>query len=238
MRVVILDDDIRFAKTLQERISTGCAKRDWQLSCEIFSDPKKLLEFNLSGIQVVFLDVDMPEINGIDVAFSIRKRYPDIILVFVTGYIQYAPTGYKINAFRYILKSQYLEEIDSCLDAIQEKILEDKETILIQQKDYTIEIALKDILYFEGTPYRRVLLHTIHSEVQKSECIGKLSDYEKRLSEKGFIRLHKSFLVNMCYITKIANYSARLKNGIELKVSETNYKQICRHYLLWKGRHL
>lgn len=236
MRFVILDDDILFAKVLQDQISMGCAKRDWQLSCEIFSSPQKLLESDLSRIQVAFLDIDMPEINGIEVAFSIQKKYPNIILVFVTNYIQYAPVGYKTNAFRYILKSQYREEIDSSLDAIKEKILEDNETILINQKDFTLEIALKEILYFEGTPYRRVLLHTTYSE--KLECLGKLGDYEKRLQEKGFVRIHKSFLVNMCYITQLANYSVRLKNGIKLKASESNYKQISNQYLVWKGKHL
>ena len=238
MKVAILDDDPMFVKELQQKISMGCAKRDWGLKCVSFSNPQELLDFDLSDTQVVFLDIDMPETNGIEVASQIRQRYTDIILVFVTAYIQYAPTGYKVNAFRYILKGSLNEEIGSCLDAIQDKLFEGKETILIDTKDSHLEIALQDILYFEGTPYRRTLLYTIHSDDQAIECRGKINEYEERLVGKGFLRLQKSFLVNMYYINKISSYTAKLRNGKILKVSEKSYKKICTEYLVWKGGRL
>ena len=62
--------------------------------------------------------------------------------------------------------------------------------------------------------------------------------YTERLSGKGFIRLQKSFLVNMSYISKISGYTAQLRNGEILKVSEKDYKAICAEYLMWKGRRL
>lgn len=238
MKIIILDDDVAFARELYKQVSMGCAKRDWELSCQLFSSPQTLLKGDHSGVQVAFLDIDMPEINGIEVAYQLRQKYPDIILVFVTAYIQYAPTGYKVNAFRYIMKNQYVKEIDSCLDAIQEKLFEDKETILIELKDSTVEIALKDILYFEGTSYRRVLLHKVSATDPNLECMGKLGDYEKKLKDKGFIRLHKSFLVNMSYISRLANYMAKLRNGEVLKVSESSYRDICKEYLMWRGSRL
>ena len=70
------------------------------------------------------------------------------------------------------------------------------------------------------------------------ECLGKLEDYDQFLSEQGFIRLQKSFLVNMQYIDKMASYSAQLRNNVTIKVSEKNYKAICRKFLLWKGMNL
>lgn len=238
MKIAILDDDPMFVKELQQKISMGCAKRDWGLKCVSFSNPQELLAFDLSNTQVVFLDIDIPETNGIEVASQIRQRYTDIILVFVTGYIQFAPAGYKVNAFRYILKGSLDKEIGSCLDAIQDKLFERKETILIETRDSQLEIALQDILYFEGTPYRRTLLFTIHSDDQVIECRGKINEYEERLVGKGFIRLQKSFLANMRHINKISSYTAKLRNGKILKVSEKDYKKICAEYLMWKGNRL
>ena len=232
IKIAILDDDPMFVKELQQKISMGCAKRDWELKCISFSNPQELLAFDLSNTQVVFLDIDIPETNGIEVASQIRQRYTDIILVFVTGYIQFAPAGYKVNAFRYILKGSLDKEIGSCLDAIQDKLFEGKETILIETRD------LQDILYFEGTPYRRTLLFTIHSDDQVIECRGKINEYEERLSGKGFIRLQKSFLANMRHVNKISSYTAKLRNGKILKVSEKDYKKICAEYLMWKGNRL
>ena len=148
-------------------------------------------------------------------------------MVFITAFLQFAPSGYKVSAFRYILKVNYIEELDSCLDAIQDKLLDGKETIVVDSKNLQIEIPLRDILYVEGTPYRRVLLHTTEAASPVLECRGKMNDYTERLSGKGFIRLQKSFLVNMSYISKISGYTAQLRNGEILKVSEKDYKAIC-----------
>ena len=109
----------------------------------------------------------------------------------------------KFSAFRYILKENYIEELDSCLDAIQDKLLDGEETIVVDSKNLQIEIPLRDILYVEGTPYRRVLLHTnrsLHSPVL--ECRWKNERLYRTVVWKGFIRLQKSFLVNMSYISK------------------------------------
>lgn len=111
--------------------------------------------------------------NGLEVASQIRQHYPDLILVFITAFLQFAPSGYKVSAFRYILKENYIEELDSCLDAIQDKLLDGKETIVVDSKNLQIEIPLRDILYVEGTPYRRVLLHTTEAASPVLECRGK-----------------------------------------------------------------
>ena len=124
------------------------------------------------------------------------------------------------------------------MDAIQDKLFEGKETILIETRDSKLEIALQDILYLEGTPYRRTLLFTIHSDDQVIECRGKINEYEERLSGKGFIRLQKSFFANMRHINKISSYTAKLRNGKILKVYEKDYKKIYAEYLMWKGNRL
>lgn len=106
VKIVILDDELEFSKILDKKIKEYCARKDLLYDCQIFSSSKNLLEDDLSSIQVAFLDIDMPEINGLDVAKVLHQRYPEMILVFVTSFIKYAPSGYKVNAFRYLLKTQ------------------------------------------------------------------------------------------------------------------------------------
>lgn len=101
VKIVILDDEPEFSKILDKKIKTYCARKDLLYDCQIFSSSKTLLEDDLSSIQVAFLDIDMPEFNGLDVAKVLHQRYPEMILVFVTSFIKYAPSGYKVNAFRY-----------------------------------------------------------------------------------------------------------------------------------------
>ena len=98
VKIVILDDELEFSKILDKKIKEYCARKDLLYDCQIFSSGKTLLEDDLSSIQVAFLDIDMPEFNGLDVAKVLHQRYPEMILIFVTFFIKYAPSGYKVNA--------------------------------------------------------------------------------------------------------------------------------------------
>lgn len=237
MQFALCDDNHAFLNILGEAISRHCAYKDWSCSISRFSSPEKLLQADLESIQVVFLDIDMPQINGLDVAKQLHRDYPELIIVFVTAFLKYAPAGYWVNAFRYLLKNQLEEELPLCLDSIWEKLFVYQDSIPIRQPEQTVHMRLLDIVYFEGTPLRRVLLHTTQQK-QPQACIGKLGDYETQLTQRGFLRIQKSYLVNMLHIVKIKSYKATLDTGEVLTVSEQNYSQICQKFTLWKGQSL
>ena len=91
----------------------------------------------------------------------------------------------------------------------------------------------------EGTARRHILLHlTSGGRQTRLECIGLLSELEGQLAGAGFLRIQRSYLVNMAHIEKITTYYAYLSTGEALKVSVQNYREVCRQFLLWKGRHL
>lgn len=232
----ICDDNSAFLDILQTAIMQHCAYRDWVCHISRFTSPAQLLEAELSSVQAVFLDIDMPERNGIDLARQLRAGYPDLLLVFVTGYIQYAPKGYCVNAFRYLLKNQLADELAPCLDDVWERLYVAQESIQIQQPEQLAHFRISDLVYFEGTPLRRVMLHTASPNAPKQECMGRLSEYEAQLADKGFLRIQKSYLVNMAHIVKIKSYTATLDTGEKLAVSERSYQQVCQRFTLWKGQ--
>lgn len=236
MKFALCDDNNAFLNQLNESIIQYCAYKDWTCTVSRFTSPEALLNADLSSLQALFLDIDMPRINGLEVAKQLRNSYPDLIIVFVTGFIKFAPAGYRVNAFRYLLKNELTTELPLCLEEIWEKLFVLQDSIPIQQPDQTVHTRLVDILYFEGTPLRRVLLHTTQTQNPVQECIGKLSDYEAQLASKGFLRIQKSYLVNMFHIVKIKSYKATLDTGEVLTVSEQNYTQICQKFILWKGQ--
>lgn len=88
----------------------------------MFRLPVKLIETGLSSVDVIFLDVDKPEMNGIEAAGRLRQKYPNVVLAFATDCIEYAPAGYKVDAFRYLLKSRIVQELDKTLDEIVDKL--------------------------------------------------------------------------------------------------------------------
>lgn len=235
MNIVICDDSAVFASELRRKISDICAKRDWPLECRLYHNPQVVLDSNLSSVQAIFLDIDMPMLNGLELAKKLREKYPELVLIFVTAYIEYAPAGYRVDAFRYILKSQIGTELEEVLDEVQQKIYGDNETILVHQREQDTILLTKNILYIEGTPNRMVLLY-LSSAATPMKCIGKLSEYEERLKGKGFLRLQKSFLANMLHIKRMSNYIVTMRDGTQLKTSERNYSDISDMYLQWKGR--
>ena len=106
MKLMICDDNAAFARELRRRIEDICAYEDWPLDCLIFEKPQDVLNADLYGVKAAFLDIEMPGGNGIELAKQLRIKHPEMILVFVTAYIEYAPSGYKVDAFRYLLKSK------------------------------------------------------------------------------------------------------------------------------------
>lgn len=236
MNLVLCDDNPQFLETLSRAVELHCALRDRSCRIRTISSPASLLEADLRDVQAVLLDIDMPQITGLEAARVLRARYPELLLVFVTGFIEYAPAGYCVDAFRYLLKQGLDRELPACLDALWERLYVRQESIRLSTREEELTLPLKDILYFEGTAQRHVICRRAAGDAL--ECHGKLSALEAELAEKGFLRIQKSFLVNMAHIRSIKSYQALLTSGETLKVSERSNAQVCKTFLLWKGRQL
>lgn len=236
MEIAICDDNRSFAHYLRELTVNYFGKIDRTCHLSIFLTPESLLNADLSITNVLFLDIEMPHTNGLDVAAQLRKLYPELLIVFVTSWIEYAPAGYRVNAFRYLLKQNLSEELSQCLNDICQKVFQTHEYIELTGLHGPIAVPLDNILYFEGTSYRKVCIHSVSSQVIL--CNGKLSALEEMLHEKGFLRIQRSFLVNMRHIAYIKGYKVFLKNGSYLKASERSYSKICNQFLLWKGQQI
>lgn len=238
MRVAICDDNGTFARSLQERLSEYCCRFDIDCDCEIYTSPTELLKADLSTLQLLFLDVDMPQMTGIDVAHQLRETLPDLIIIYVTAWIKYAPYGYQVAAFRYLLKQKLDQEFIPCMDAVMEKLHLDTDELTLAGKEGTFAISIPHILYFEGASGRKVYLHTAGNKKSVIECVGKLTELEEEIGSKGFFRIQRSFLVNMQHIKQIHNYEALLSSGEALKVSKPLFDQVKADYALWRASRL
>ena len=164
MNIVICDDERYFVGLLELKLKKYAAGKDIDLNLQKCYSAQSLLSLELLGCDAVFLDIDMPGTNGMEATQALRKRYPKLILVFVTGWIQYAPAGYRVNAFRYLLKERLDDELDRCMDELVEKLHEEAEVVSIHGRDRTLEVPIQNILYFEGTP-RRYSQLPVHREL-------------------------------------------------------------------------
>lgn len=236
MNIVVCDDNLAFARLLESKIMQFFARKEKMCTISVFSNPNELMKEDLSYRHVLFLDIDMPDVSGLEIARIIRKKNYNICIVFVTAWIQYAPAGYRVNAFRYLLKQELNTELNSCLEDILESLSQKQEQIQLPGKEYVYDLYLDEILYLEGSPNRLVIVHT--TDEQLIECRGKLADLAEQLEDKGFLRIQKSFIVNMKHVKQIKGYYTHLKNGESLKTAERGYAQIYNRFLIWKGNHI
>lgn len=238
MNIAICDDEKQFTEQLHRQISDYCLSRHLDCKCYKFFSSEELLHADLSMMDVLFLDIQMPGQNGLETAKILRQTLPDLLLVFITSLIEYAPYGYHVSAFRYLLKYSLNTELIPCMDAILTQLHSPKTNKMLElsNEDGIFRIAISHIIYFEGSSGRKILLHTVDSRKQQKNTLyrGKLSELEAELSEQGFIRIQRSFLVNMQHIIEIKNHTVFLDSGETLSTSRQIYNQLKSQYILWK----
>ena len=185
----------------------------------------------ISNCQIMFLDINMEEQDGLKTAIKIKELYPDIYIVLVTAYMSYSLEGYKVKASRFLLKDDLEHTIKECMDSL---ILE------LHKKDCYVEFSFvegqirlqtDDIIYIETAKHKNVF----YAKKQVYTIYKRMDEIEEELAGFGFVRVHQSFLVNMRYIEKISSYVLRLITGKEISVPKSRYQEVKRMFALYKG---
>ena len=233
IKVILCDDDPVFLKALRSEVERTFAKLNMVAAITAFSRPTDISPELLTACDMAFLDIDFEseEQNGIDIARTLRRLNSHALIFFVTNYIDYAPAGYEVQAFRYILKRDMGEVLERyILQAIETKA-EGQEYLRLRDKEEAVDLPLGDISYLE------VLDHyvSIHVGNHSYTLNATPSSMESEMEAHGFLRIHKSYLVNMAHIRKFRSRECLLMDGTTLAVSEKNYSQQKQKYLLWKG---
>ncbi len=240
IRIVLCDDSAPFLETLSIEIRQILRRNRIEGAIYSYEYTEDIPSYLLSNCDVFFLDIDFNEkqYTGIDLAKRIRKLRPDAVIVFVTNYIEYAPEGYEVQAFRYLLKSNIHSKLEQCLLQTISRLQTERETMHINISGEILSIPIADILYIESQGHL-ALVHVLKKGNQALKVYrfySSLANLEKQMAPQGFLRTQKSFLVNMRRIKKYQCNGAQLDNGQTLRVSEKNYAEQKRQYLLWKGR--
>lgn len=240
IRIVLCDDNQRFLATLRNKIREVLDAHKIDAVILPFGNVESIPEHILSSSDIFFLDIDFSgkEYTGIDIARKIRKFNQNSIIVFVTNFIEYAPVGYEVQAFRYILKNEISLKLEQYLLQTVSKVEVEHETIQVQIAGETITIPLPDILYIESQGHAAIIqVSKSGAQAVKSyKLYASLASLEQRLSSQGFLRIQRSYLVNIRRMKKFQCTEAVLDNGTVLRVSEKHYAEQKKQYLLWKGR--
>lgn len=238
LRIAICDDEKYFRKRMEQIVSEYMNIRNYDYAIKCFESGESFLESGSQSFEydIVFLDVNMKEMDGIETARAIRKLSPDIYIIFVTAYITYALEGYKVSAIRYLLKEDdNLERsMQECFDTIIEKMNYKEIRCTFEFQNGKMNLLVDKILYVESRLHK-VIFFVMDNGVVEYYMYDKLDAIEEMLGGFGFYRIHQSFLVNMKYVKNIERFKLILLNGMELSISKKYYKDIEMRYIKSKG---
>ena len=187
-----------------------------------FETGEDLLREYPENLDMLFLDIQMGELTGMETARKVRKYDDKVEIIFITALWDYIQKGYEVRAFRYLIKPVKFKELQEQVTACIENILHKRYTyITIKDKNNVLKIRTEDILFLE-TFERKVIIHTNSQDYIVKMSMNKL---EKELTNKGFFRCHTSYIVNLIKIEEIKK-DYLLINKFTLPVSKHRMKNL------------
>ena len=220
MRIAVCDDEELFRIEFKSVLDKVLINAEYNI--DTFSGGSSLYEaFLKNPFDLVFLDIEMPGIDGITLAKRLRAVSENVQIVFLTSHIEYALEGYEVNALRYLVKPVDMNKLSEVLKYSQDKKNNSRQ-IMIKQEGEDIVIDISDIIYMESMD------KNVRIVTSKSEYITRynISDYEEELKNSGFLRIHRGYLISLSKVKKIVKNDVVMDGDISLPVSRSNIKTL------------
>lgn len=238
LRIAVCDDEEIFADRIKKLLEKQLINKGIEYKVDVYSSGIELVKLGdaISEYSIVFLDIDMDGMNGIQTAEVIRTYSDDIYIAFITAYINYAPEGYHCNAIRYILKSERQLEasIRECMDTILEKMDYNLDRKVMDFCEGSFDVAVNQIMYIESNKHK-LIFHLKGKSTDNYSIYNTLNNIESEYEKSGFLRVHQSYMVNMRYIKELKRYCVILDNGEQISIPKGRYREVADNYITYRG---
>lgn len=218
-KVAIVDDEKEAAERLLFLLEHFAETHQVKAEISIFDRPLVFAAAYHCEYDLLFLDIEMPAMDGIALAKKIREKDNSVILIFVTNLAQYAIEGYSVQAFDYILKPVTQAAFELKMSRLLPRLTADRgEKITIRTNGSTLAVKVDSIDYIEPDDHH-VIYHVLDEVYESYEA---MKEVEKRLPSH-FAKCNRYYLVNLAKVTAVRGDSVYL-GSIELKMSRTEKK--------------
>jgi len=222
MNIAVCDDRIEATDLLYQMIKTYFEKNDLLLtSIKVYSDGDCLLQDCQKGtpFDLIFLDIELPGLNGLEVAQFIRQIDSEVLLVFVTAHPEYMPEAFKVEAFDFLSKPVHAQDVELVLSRCVRKYQQRNGQLIIKTSMGTAAAHINNIVYVNSDlHYIDFILTTgesLRAKMQMRQVEELLQPYPQ------FIRCHQSYLVNLDYVREVQRQNFLLKNINEKNIVST-----------------
>lgn len=221
IHIAICDDEKCMSETMGRMVSDFFGRKNIEVVISQFSSGKELLKYD-KVIDILFLDIQMKEIDGMETARRLRARKFKGVLIFITVLKEMVFESFEVQAYDYLVKPIEEKYFEKTMDRLWDSMRNTSETGLLIQKGYESSIISPEDIVFCEIIDRKVYLHLASSDV--IDYYDRIENLETRLDSR-FFRCHRSFLINLKYLKGYKNGVAYMENGKEIPVSRLRNKE-------------
>ena len=212
LNIAVCDDEAAFLNDIYCKV----LRFDSDYNIDRYTDASDILS-RAERYDIIFLDIEMPDSNGMEAAKKIRENGYKGYIIFLTSHSEYMSESFKTRAYRFLTKPIDAEELNEALLSIAKEITDDKK-VLVNSYNGDILVNAKDILYISSAG-RYTVVHLSDGTIDSKDSI---SSWCKRLSGQDFVKSHKSYIVSLRHIRNITDDDIVINNGGKIPVSRRN----------------
>lgn len=230
MKIAVCDDDKTICGYIEKIILNYAYRAGYKINVDVFFSGSELIRQVEEDTDMLFLDIELKDTTGVVIGNYLRKERNNrkIDIVFISAHPEYALDLFKIRPVDFLIKPFKETDVENIIKEYYTKYHSDEEYYQFKNGNSVGRILYKDILYF-SSDLRKVKLHKTDGTI--IEMYAKLDEVAKKLPEKIFWRIHKSYLVNVRHVEMFRFDGLALYNGEKLMVSKT-YRQDVRMKLM------
>ena len=223
-KIAVCDDDEIIIQNLHKLCQNYEDVHNTKLILSEYTNPNKLISDLEDGKQfdIFFIDIEMPQMNGLDVIRIIKSLYPEGLVVVFTSYAHYAIEAIELEIFRYMVKNKLQDNFDAYLTAAINRIsIWKDESYYINSPRKKTRIFCRDIIYcYKDKKTKNTVFVTRTGEIRERRSLKYVWNDLKRISD-AFVIAERGCLVNMFYVVGISKNQLLLENNIEVTIGVT-----------------
>lgn len=222
-RVAVVEDEAVYLSALKDMLALYEKEKDVKFNITAYRDVETFFVEFKDCYDIIFMDIELPGMNGMEGARRLRTMDPVVVLIFITNMAQFAVQGYEVNALDYILKpvtyKNFSVKLDRALTCVHN---DDDKQLVVNGKSGIFRMNTSDIVFIEVQGHHLYFHLTGGREV---DVCGSLSKLSEELKEHGFALCNSCFLVNMKYVDVINSQSVVMTDETELQISKRRRKE-------------
>lgn len=203
LRIAVVEDDAEYARRLTQCLDRFSREHARPLVYDVFDDGAAIADGYRPIYDIILMDIEMPTLDGITTAQTIRRTDRDVAIIFVTSMAQYALKGYTVQARAYVLKpiNYYglAMELQGAIESVNRNRRQSGRALLLPSGGDMIRVPLTDLLYLESRRHD-LFVHTLDGTLRIRDSLKNL---EAEIADPAFVRAGVSYLVNLAHVTGV-----------------------------------